>query len=247
MQLMEQKKVSCFDLRRPEIVLLQSHASSSQQFCKQEINHSSAPVGGGKKMLLADDSGDVTVIDVGAAPTMTRSRTFSKHTSLCSCAKFLPGHATQFISGGLDCQLFYWDQGRARPLSQFSFGSLQTGQIANPPHVHSLDISADSSTLAVALGSGQVALMVPSSLRVKTMLEPHCTSCSQVVFPRFSAQRHIFSGGNDGKVVLLETAGNPNPVIQLDRGLKVNWLETDSTNLLFVADQSTEISMFTML
>lgn len=181
-------------------------------------------------LLSADDSGDVSVIDISAIATGGKSKLYKKckrhHTNICSSVTFHPSKHWEMVSGGLDCQLVLWDYSRGRRLASLNMqGKGGAGYMVNPPMVHSVcGLGGNRPVIAAGLGNGSVYIchVSGSDINLTSTVQPHSNSVASVVCisnreEPFKLDSHaksdkpsgdeeiytdlVISGGNDGKVI----------------------------------------------
>jgi len=212
-----------FDLRadREAVVQRASQASWPQAGdADDEINqlhiHPS-----GNYLALADDSGDVRIMDIqphagggkGGAPFKTLS---GSHSNLCSTAQFRPKQTWELWSGGMDSQVCVWDFSRGRCTHQLSMqatsASTSSNQTLNPPFVNGLTFSHQGDTAVAASGNGEIVLWDAKKNEERRRLLGHTHSVMHVgvlpLPPSFSALSSftspscLLSAGNDQTLLL---------------------------------------------
>jgi WD40 repeat protein len=175
------------------------------------------------------------------------------------------------VSGGLDSKIVLWDYSRGKPLYSFDLSSEQRGQqqLVNPPFVHSIDVSEDGGLLAAGVGDFSVCIYHLPSRKLVHRLEAHMSSVSQVMFPAFAPMNHVLSAGNDNLILLwclpslasysrkkknksqsecnIDSSAESQPVLKLEHSSKINWMTTSNTPVVFVADQTSDISMYSLI
>lgn len=137
------------------------------------------------------------------------------HENICSSASFRPRAAGQLATGGMDSSIAIWDYTRGKLLTRLSTspppGSTPSGQMFNPPFIHSIDFSADGSLLASGLGSSEVCLFnVPlgdtsaaATAKECGRLRGHHAAVAVVEWcPLGNGSDWLVSGGNDRCLLL---------------------------------------------
>jgi len=239
-------------MRRPELVLRQTSAVFEHN--KDEINQMCVSP---EDNFLAscDDTGSIKVIDVEKGKLTT---VLSKHSNICSSVKFRPTKPNQLLSGGLDCTIRQWNWKQGTLMRTYNiFRNVNSMQIVNPPHVHSIDISPDGDCVVAGVGDGSLSIIDVLRDVDLELPEAHLACVSQVRFPLF-APGHIVSGSNDERLKLWklntkkfnkhgEIIDDITLALTIDQKSKINWLATtpnSSCGNLFVADITEEVSSY---
>ena len=266
------REVIELDLRRLDDTAI---ATASNVVCTapEEVNQVVLSATG-EYLACADDSGEVQVVKAKERSVFKRLR--KVHTSICSCVSFRPRQPWDIISGGLDCTINVWDfsRGRVKTSLESSTGldpgdGAESSQVFNPPMIHALAVPETrelANHVAAARGDASVAVYdlakvaktkEKRALVLKSLRKGHTTSVGHLCFTKFSGDRQILSGGNDGNLVMwnwLEgSIGDPSkPALipwSLKHGKKINWTATTgsaSENVL-VADTSSALSVYSCL
>jgi len=149
--------------------------------------------------FLSDNDTTTTLTTTTITTTTTTSTSTATAISM-ECTSYL-----QLLSGGLDAQVIQWDLSTGHAVHNYK-QSLepddQSGQLWNPPFVHSVAVTPTGSHCASALGSGSVAIFDLDSVQQIETVSGHTAGVSQVIFPKFAPNTHFVSGGNDAKIVV---------------------------------------------
>ena len=180
-------------------------------------------------LLSADDSGDVSVIDISNLAIGGKSKLYKKckrhHTNICSSVTFHPLKHWEMVSGGLDCQLVLWDYSRGRRLASLNMQEEGSGgYMVNPPMVHSVcSLGGNRPVIAAGLGNGSICIcqLSGSDISLISTVQPHSNSIASVIcignkepFKMDSQAKGdkargdeetctdlVISGGNDGRII----------------------------------------------
>ncbi|KAI8818507.1 WD40-repeat-containing domain protein [Fimicolochytrium jonesii] len=164
-------KVHAVDLRSPGVVITASTPvgpaadDDINQICLHEK---------GTFLAVADDSGQVRVLDMRTRRPFKRFR--RGHDSLAMCVRFQPQTSWTLWSGGMDNTVIAWDYSKGAPVAEFDMASPPetstspspsptpeptAPQTINPPFVQCMDFSPNGNILAAGLGDGALALIEP--------------------------------------------------------------------------------------
>ena len=211
-----------FDLRKEGVVL--TEPSTAYETNNEEINQIVVHPKKGNYLAAADDSGDITLIDI---EKRKHYRTLSRaHESICNCVAFRPKVNYDLISGALDTSIAYWDisRGRLQHLTKFSDaaeqefadgeGAVEESQqtkLFNPPFVYSMDFTSDGRSFAAGLGDGVVSVFDFKSRSSVLSLQAHATAVNQVKFVGQAGcdSQCLLSAGNDQRVLLWKLSLQP--------------------------------------
>ncbi|KAF0687477.1 Aste57867_20786 [Aphanomyces stellatus] len=206
-----------FDLRQSASALIVTEASTIFEPAADEINCLHVHPTATKKPWLAvpDDEGEIGLLNMKTHAVHTLR---GQHTNICTSAVFRPRCAGyDLVSGGLDCQLVFWevksDGSGGRMRFKMNMQSLEAGlgdatQMWNPPFVYKLAFSANGRSLAAALGDGSIALVDFASRSLVRKLRGHHAIVSDVQFFTHHDTEYVIAAGNDAKLSIwsLETA-----------------------------------------
>lgn len=241
-----------------------SVVSTSDEEVNQVVVHPS-----GEFLASADDSGCVRVVRLKDKTTFKHLR--RGHSNICSCVAFRPRQPWEVFSGGLDCLLLLWDFNRGKQRlacrAEVAAGASES-QLFNPPFVHALAVPTRrelANHVAAARGDGKVAVYDIAKAKVNRTVclsgegassGGHTASIGHICFTNFNGEKHLLSGGNDGKVVLwnwMQSFADPEPdpnesVLEWSHkhGQKINWTATTTTSSenILVADTSNCVSVY---
>eukprot|EP00050_Salpingoeca_kvevrii_P000839 m.157294 g.157294 ORF g.157294 m.157294 type:complete len:347 (-) comp10226_c0_seq8:2356-3396(-) len=226
-------------------------------------------------LAAADDAGDVRIFSLA---NRRPHKTFrGAHTNIVTSVAFRPGQPWDIVTGGLDSQIAVWDAAPRAPtrprqvIDANSLGAALGKTIINPPMVHDVVFDAQGDKLAVALGSGAVALFGFGRRRKGDVAalhtQGHSNSVSRVVFAEDDSGRSLLvSGGNDRNICVWDpvapwsleehlaalqieddaaAAAAPTPALlaQVRHSGKIDALAA-SRGTLFVAAQSPTIAIY---
>ncbi|KAI7800487.1 putative WD repeat-containing protein 53 [Triplophysa rosa] len=184
---------------------LKTTVTELRDVAEEEINSLSVNETGGV-LVVADDSGVVTVIDTQLEKV---TRTLRKHVNICSSVTFRPHRPQSLLSAGLDMQVMLWTLPKVRPLWSCSLqdGSVEgAGQMFNPPLAHCVDAASCGDVFACAAEDGCVHLLrvsADSRLRGRSVFKAHSQGVSQARFLNFMSHPYwLATGGNDGLLAL---------------------------------------------
>ena len=239
---------------------------------EEEVGQCAVSTSGGH-LACADDSGTVTVIDLdrqrkggkaGGSQAVKRLVRDGHQNTICSSVCFRPRQPWDVVSGGLDCAVVLWDFNKARAklrlTSQSDDPRTSETQVFNPPMVHALAVPNTKSLanhVACARGDASVAVyeICKDAVRRRLLLKSskgHSSSVGHCCFAEYSADRHLISGGNDGRLVVwnwLQDAEGAEDLVSWSgsHGSKVNWTATlpGSSENVLVADTSNKVSVYT--
>lgn len=240
--------------------------SAEDEINEVSYNAGTSSMDGGKPLLaVADDTGAVTVIRVSDGSVYRKLD--KQHTNvcfnmcylfhLCSCfassqicssVKWNPSAKTCLVSGALDSTIVSCDVHTKKCLGRDKFAAGPGG--ANPPLAHCVDVSRDGSTVATAVGDGNIVISSWKQLkRIGLLMDGHSAAASAVCFMRSGQQ--IVSGGVDETVILWNIKGKGTGATkQLQRWEKqgkINWVAAHPTqNAFFVASSNRTIRMITL-
>ena len=138
-----------------------SHSPSLHHFSMQ-INMIAVQAKG-QYIAVADDAGDVRIIDPSTGKTFKVIS--GAHELLCTSVQFRSNQAWQVVTAGMDAHVSVWDFSRGRACvadvdltasaKKNADGSVAK-QIINPPWAYSLSTSQDGRAMAVGAGDGSV-------------------------------------------------------------------------------------------
>jgi WD40 repeat protein len=156
------------------------------------------------------------------------------------------------VSCALDGSVIAWDAVRGKAVAAEVF-VLPPREFVNPPLAHCLDVSDDGRLVAVALGSGSVAVLEWKQQRLQRRCEmtqgAHTAAASAVRFVRFAGGNSALavSGGNDRRVCVWDAAKTAKVAEVADINMKVNWIETSGNGgqpTIFVCGDSNDVAVF---
>ena len=142
-------KVLGFDMRNP------SYPFTSFKCNEEEINEISINEKG-EYLAACDDEGEIKVIDLKQERLF--KTLFKRHTNICTSVQFRYKRPWQVISGGMDCNIIYWDYSTGKSRQTFNINEMLKEKsdhhemFINPPFVHSLATSKDGWRFAAGLG-----------------------------------------------------------------------------------------------
>ncbi|KAI9017502.1 WD40-repeat-containing domain protein [Gaertneriomyces semiglobifer] len=233
------RHVYLFDTRVPDLIITQGRKIGAT--ADDEINQVAIHENG-NFVARADDSGNVTVIDVRTNKPFKRLR--SVHESLATCVRFNPRKPWELWSGGMDSTVIHWDFSKGTVLQAYDMrlDREDQPQVVNPPFVHDLDISHDGRTLAAGLGDGSILVMRNDSQGRKDkgtwsqtrMDGSHSWAVTAVAFPLSRGDSAtgttVVSGGMEGQLRVWDVQGGTTCSLGIvDTGRKVNCLSAQHT------------------
>lgn len=164
-------------------------------------------------LAACDDSNAIKVICLREKRVY---KTLRKHTNICATVCFRPRRAWDVVSGGYDQKLIQWDFSRGRSvciidMDEIGIASQTAGEyVINPPFIHSVAINPTGEYLACGTDNAYIHVFTyhKRTPEFHRTLIGHTKGVSQVHFPSF-AEKHVISGGNDGKIFVWDLAGTP--------------------------------------
>eukprot|EP01102_Stenamoeba_stenopodia_P011890 TRINITY_DN3688_c0_g1_i1.p1 TRINITY_DN3688_c0_g1~~TRINITY_DN3688_c0_g1_i1.p1 ORF type:complete len:275 (-),score=70.24 TRINITY_DN3688_c0_g1_i1:562-1341(-) len=117
------RKIGCYDLRRPEVILTEKTITKQFQFNKDEINQI---VINNKETYLAacDDEGETKVIDLQKGSVFSTIK--GKSSSISSSVQFRDDRPKELIFGGFDTSFYQYDFAKSRMLYRFRSNPSET-------------------------------------------------------------------------------------------------------------------------
>lgn len=95
-----------------------------------------------------------------------------------------------------------------------------TGNIMNPPYIHSLDVKSDGRFAVIGYGNGSLeAIDLQSRISSNKVTQAHTHAVCQVNFAKFS-DMHVLSGGNDTMIKLWNVKWPTESVVQESEGIR---------------------------
>eukprot|EP00697_Spironema_sp_BW2_P004164 gnl/Spiro4/15650_TR8411_c0_g1_i1.p1 gnl/Spiro4/15650_TR8411_c0_g1~~gnl/Spiro4/15650_TR8411_c0_g1_i1.p1 ORF type:complete len:356 (+),score=29.52 gnl/Spiro4/15650_TR8411_c0_g1_i1:185-1252(+) len=234
------RELACFDLRSPALVL-SAAALPPCCFHTDDITHFSVHQNG-ELIASGDDSGTARIISFDPSGTTQPSQlqSIAAHSDVCY-ALFNPSCPSELLTGGFDCCVKFWDHNRAHCLSTINLATDPTvsNQQFNPPFVHALQVCSDK--LAVALGSGEVAIVDLPSRRLRHRVTLHTGLATALASSGCSG---LYSAGNDG-CVYRWAQDLSQPIGRYVHDRKINALASLAHHeLVAIADTSAQLALF---
>ncbi len=244
------------DLRYLDSVTTDVVSTSAEDINQVVVNST------GEYLASADDTGEVSVVSLRDRKVFKQLR--RGHSSICSCVAFRPRQPWELFSGGLDCLVLLWDFSRGKKKLELAADQTNSeGQVFNPPMIHSVAVPEKrelANHVAAARGDASIVIYDISKSAVKNTLtlnslssgtEGHTASVGHICFSKFTDERHLVSGGNDGNIILWswnqpeDEAGSLVHWSQ-KHGKKINWTATTerSSENVLIADTSNNITIY---
>ena len=241
--------VICYDCRKLSVPV--QVVSYNTDEINQIAYHST-----GAYICACDDAGEVKVIDTNTS-SLLKTLT-GHHSSLCTCAQFLPQMSEEAVTAGMDCKVVWWDFNCPRYVTETSTKTLcsefsSENMFINPPMVYSLDVWKSNCCFACGLGNGVIVIYeLRKEMKLKCMSSPHTSMvvsiCCIEQQKNGKTSYYIVSGGNDCKIVLSEIVEEEGTFIkiisQMKHFSKINSISIDHVGNVIVADQTTFVTAY---
>ena len=241
--------IASFDLN-VDGILVTKPLKLNKNAANDEINAICVDEEKGFSLAVADDMGEIRMFNTTTLKLVVdknRSTCIGKHENIACCmARHPMSKDFRFVTGALDATFKTWS-GKTRkrllrvqvtPCSaeDASGTSGGSGQLVNPPLVHSISYSPDGTRILVGCGDGTIGVYNANTGVCHTRLSGgHASAVAQVAYTKSSK---IVSGGNDKYICVWNGKGGAGelPFVRFLHSEPINFFACgEGNNTLYVA------------